>query len=275
MSSDDVVLKKARLVQQEAQTKKEEEEERRRWEEMDTNCFSKAGMESLLLAAPFVCKSWYKASLSPLCWTSLSFPDYRPSPLFVNTVEEIETIPRSFGLFYDKFVDEYGIDKSRFSITTFVKFVVDRSKGKATQLKLPMYSTEATLRYVSDACPLLKEFSFEDDLVMFKHSQILPEVIGQWKFLENLSLEPSFVLLIEHVCSGKYFSKYFQELLASESPSCYNVLERIVAQIGTHCKNFRRLNLAHYHLRPDEALAIANFLPHLHHIGVQVHHRKG
>ncbi|KAL6206874.1 hypothetical protein ACLB2K_024120 [Fragaria x ananassa] len=242
-------------------------EGRRRWEEMNMDClayaFSKAGMESLLLAVPFVCKSWHKAALNPKCWTCLEFPDHRPYPVFVNTVEEIDTPPRSFGTFYDKFIHVYRIDKSRFSITAFVKMVVDKSKGKATELELPMCGTEAALRYVADACPLLRALTFVDDLVIFKHSQILPEVIGKWKFLEKFFLGGSLILTVEHVNDGRYFCKYFQELLAPETPSCYNVLERIIVQIGTHCKQFRFLNLILIHLLQVEALAIVNFLPHL------------
>ncbi|XP_004293607.1 PREDICTED: uncharacterized protein LOC101314349 [Fragaria vesca subsp. vesca] len=155
------------------------------------------------------------------------------------------------------------IESIRFSITAFVKMVVDKSKGKATELELPMCGTEAALRYVADACPLLRALTFVDDLVIFKHSQILPEVIGKWKFLEKFFLGGSLILTVEHVNDGRYFCKYFQELLAPETPSCYNVLERIIVQIGTHCKQFRFLNLILIHLLQVEALAIVNFLPHL------------
>nr|XP_011461970.1 PREDICTED: F-box/LRR-repeat protein At3g48880-like [Fragaria vesca subsp. vesca] len=245
----------------------EQEQEKRRWEEMNEDClanaFSRTGMKSLLLAIPFVCKSWYKASLSPECWTCLFFPDYVPTPLLVSTVEEIEMGPQSFGTFYEKFIDEYGIDKSRFSITGFVKLVVGRSKGKATELELPMYGTKAALRYVANVCPLLRHLSFQDDLVIFKHSRILPQVIGKWKFLESLSLRPRLVVNDEQKRDGNCWTRYFQELLAPDILSRNNVLERIIAQIGTHCKHFRQLNLIQTHLHQDGALAIANFLPHL------------
>ena len=39
------------------------------------NVLEKVGMRSLLLDAPFVCKSWYRASLHPSCWQSLIFID--------------------------------------------------------------------------------------------------------------------------------------------------------------------------------------------------------
>ncbi|CAL2281406.1 unnamed protein product [Prunus armeniaca] len=51
----------------------------RRWKDLQMDCLLKVlvkvGMESLLLDVPFVCKSWYKATLNPSCWQSLLFPD--------------------------------------------------------------------------------------------------------------------------------------------------------------------------------------------------------
>ena len=50
------------------------------WEELNTellvDIFRRVGMESLLLDVPLVCKSWYKASLDPMCWKHLHFPKY-------------------------------------------------------------------------------------------------------------------------------------------------------------------------------------------------------
>lgn len=42
----------------------------RRWENLGMDCitmvFARVGMESLILSLPFVCKSWYAATLDPL-----------------------------------------------------------------------------------------------------------------------------------------------------------------------------------------------------------------
>ncbi|KAL7177290.1 hypothetical protein ACSBR2_030609 [Camellia fascicularis] len=37
------------------------------------NVLGRVGIESLLIDVPFVCKSWYKATESPLCWRQLDF----------------------------------------------------------------------------------------------------------------------------------------------------------------------------------------------------------
>ncbi|KAJ6779011.1 hypothetical protein OIU74_002742 [Salix koriyanagi] len=54
------------------------EMEERKWEDLEFDCLvnvlGRVDMESLLLYVPFVCKSWYKASLNPSCWKHLVFP---------------------------------------------------------------------------------------------------------------------------------------------------------------------------------------------------------
>lgn len=101
------------------------------------NIFGRVGMESLLLDIPFVCKSWYKASLDSSCWQCLIFPDFTADlGLEPNTLCQ-------------RFVSEYRIDKSRFSSTTFVKFVVNRSRGKATSITIPAYCTREAVEFVA------------------------------------------------------------------------------------------------------------------------------
>lgn len=140
----------------------------------------------------------------------------------VNNHFQSSRVPVSF---YDKFVEQCRIDRSRFSITAFVKFVVDRSRGNALLLKLPEFCTEEALRYVSDKCPLLEALWLTDDLVLFKLSQIVPQVIGKWKFLEWLSLGGSVGYIMEQMESDKpYFSKHFEGLLTLDSPLRYDVL---------------------------------------------------
>ncbi|KAL7177309.1 hypothetical protein ACSBR2_030628 [Camellia fascicularis] len=51
---------------------------RGKWENSNTDCLvnvlGRVGIGSLILNVPFVCKLWYKASLSHLCWQRLVFP---------------------------------------------------------------------------------------------------------------------------------------------------------------------------------------------------------
>ncbi|KAM5563242.1 hypothetical protein ABKV19_018085 [Rosa sericea] len=58
-------------------------------------------------------------------------------------------------------------------------------------------------------------------------------------------------------------SKHFKVLLASESLLCYNVLDRILVQIGTHCQV---LNNFHATVGEVEASTIVNSLPNLQNI---------
>ncbi|CAL8989590.1 unnamed protein product [Prunus brigantina] len=101
----------------------------RRWEDLEMDCLvkvlEKVGKESLLLDVPFVCKSWYKATLNPSCCECIEvWPwDVSECPNFQNLM--------------DRFVSEYQIDGDRCSVTAFLKFVINRSSGNATVLKLP------------------------------------------------------------------------------------------------------------------------------------------
>ena len=99
-----------------------------KWEDLNMDCLvnvlTRVGIESLLLGAPFVCQSWYKASLHPSCWQIINF---------------------------------YKIERGRLSsyfsdgITTeFIKFIINRSRGNATEVWLPDDCTEEALRYIAD-----------------------------------------------------------------------------------------------------------------------------
>ena len=120
-------------------------EDQRIWGDLNSDClvkiFGKVGMESLLLDIPFVCKSWYKASLDSSCWQCLIFPDFTADPAASLSLEPNTLCQR--------FVSEYRIDKSRFSSTKFVKFVVNRSRGKATSITLPAYCTQEAVEFVA------------------------------------------------------------------------------------------------------------------------------
>ncbi|XP_062003520.1 F-box/LRR-repeat protein At3g48880-like [Rosa rugosa] len=241
----------------------------RRWEDLEVDClanvFAKVGMESLLLALPFVCKSWYAASLNPLCWKFLSFPDFEPYPLFTG-MHEIDFETRKFGPFYDKFIRKYRIRRTRFSITGFVKLVASRSNGKATYLKLPGFCTEEALRYVSEACPELRMLYLCDDLVIFKHTQIISELIGKWKHLEHLTLGGNCgEILKQYRGNGDYLSKNF-EALTSFKYNSNGTLHRILLQIAIHCKHFRSLHIFETLVGEVEAWAIVTMLPDLTHL---------
>ena len=106
---------------------------RKKWENMEMDClvniFGRVGIESLALDVPFVCKSWYKATLNPLCWQSLIFPiDLRESRLPNIIPEGLEFILVSpKGVEVVKSADRESV----------VKGAVNRSQRSATRLVLP------------------------------------------------------------------------------------------------------------------------------------------
>ncbi|KAL6213623.1 hypothetical protein ACLB2K_013070 [Fragaria x ananassa] len=208
-----------------------------KWDKLDHDClvhiFGKVGrgfMESLLMDIPFVCKSWHKASLDPKCLESLIFP------IIVTNVynTDVETEDWTCDPFLKRFLTEFRINKN-FSITAFIKFMVNRSKGCATEIRLPVCTSEEALKHVAASCPRLKTLTLPADVVYYK-SRMIPDMIGKWKDLEYLLMG-----------------------------SCYHDMEKIISQIGLHCKNFYYLDIRDCLVTKDAALAIAK-LPNLKHI---------
>lgn len=155
--------------------------EERKWEDLEFYCLvnvlGRVGMESLLLDVPFVCKSWYKASLDPSCWKHLVFP------------KDLDLEWDSTLL--DRFKDKYKIENC--SVDAFTKFVVGRSHGKCTGLFLPNGCTEDVAKYVADECPALITLSLPYDIIR-SESSIVPSLIGKCEHLENLWLGSSINL---------------------------------------------------------------------------------
>ena len=112
--------------------------EERKWEDLEFDCLvnvlGRVGMESLLLHVPFVCRSWYEASLNPSCWKHLVFPHD------IHSIWDVTLI--------DKFWAYYEIHKC--SEDAFIKFVVGRSHGNCTGLSLPNDCSEEVLKYIAD-----------------------------------------------------------------------------------------------------------------------------
>lgn len=101
--------------------------------------FERLGLEDLILGVPLVCKSWYEASSNPLCWKSLNFAqlDLHPSSHFVG-----------------RFKQQYQIEK--FSFTTFLKFMVNRSCRSVAEIVLP--SLDVTFVLLEDLDCISKEY---------------------------------------------------------------------------------------------------------------------
>ncbi|XP_024190881.1 uncharacterized protein LOC112194868 [Rosa chinensis] len=140
-----------------------------------------------------------------------------------------------------------------------IMFVVNRSNGLAIQLKLPEFCTKEGLMFVSDACPLLKNVWLPDDLVIFKTSHIVSQLIRKWKFLESLILGFGMLnIMDQYEMDGrpKFLSEHFNKLLTMKDFFSPNALDAILVQIGTHCKHFTDLMVYHTSLGEVEASRI-------------------
>ncbi|TQD83489.1 hypothetical protein C1H46_030959 [Malus baccata] len=144
----------------------------RSWEDMEQNClaqvFIRVGLESLLLFIPFVCKSWYSATKNPACWERINFPDANDDvtdPFSVNDAvldrpwtRANRTENQRFDVFIRTFARENDILWRYFSITNFMKMVIDRSAGSLRFLKIPgllshyMFAIHKTLQHVGKSC---------------------------------------------------------------------------------------------------------------------------
>ncbi|KAF5935708.1 hypothetical protein HYC85_026837 [Camellia sinensis] len=189
------------------------------------------GIESLILNVPFVCKSWYKASLSHLCWQRLVFPRM-PSPN--------DSFPCDG--FTPKLLDKYKIE-GEFSVTSFIKSIVKRSDKSTTFLALPVSCTEEALFYVADECPNLRALCFD--------YEIIPKLMSKWKALEILVLGSNLemeAILAETVIHCK-------NLLAFAVISGY-IEERHASAIVNLLPNIKRLSLRHAHMARENLVMI-------------------
>ncbi|BFG14170.1 hypothetical protein CerSpe_004440 [Prunus speciosa] len=91
--------------------------------------------------------------------------------------------------FVCKFASEYQIDGDRCSVSAFLKFLINRSSGNATVLKLPKCCTVEAFEFAANVCPGLVTSSLPVNLLDNKHTN--QELIGKWKNLEVLSLYSS------------------------------------------------------------------------------------
>ncbi|CAL5416731.1 unnamed protein product [Camellia sinensis] len=84
------------------------EGEKRKELNMDclVNVLGRVGIESLLIDVPFVCKSWYKATRSPLCWRKLDFLEI--------SLDDCTSL-----FFLARLIDDYQV-KGKFSFTAII-----------------------------------------------------------------------------------------------------------------------------------------------------------
>ncbi|CAL5413819.1 unnamed protein product [Camellia sinensis] len=162
-----------------------------KWQDLSMDCsvnvFGRVRIESLLLDVPFMCKSWYKATLSPLCWRRLDF-----SKISLDSWSYDESISR--------LLDKYQLH-DKLSVTAFIKFVVKRSARSATFLSFPNCCTEEALLYVADDAlrvPILKQDEASAIVTLLPNIKQL--------FLRHASMEKENPVMILQGCKElKYF----------------------------------------------------------------------
>ncbi|XP_042380451.1 F-box/LRR-repeat protein At3g48880-like [Zingiber officinale] len=175
-----------------------EEEGDQRWDEMQADCliniFRRLALGDLTVVVPFVCKSWYRASLDPSCWRRPNFRslDFTPWSPF----------SRAFALRYRL--------HSPLSFSAFLRFALHRSRGVVDQLAFPLSSAVSIhdLAYASVKCPRLKVLALPDNL-MLEDDLRIPELVRRWKDLEHLEMETNPSSFLEAVAEiDRNFSRF-------------------------------------------------------------------
>ncbi|KAI8003710.1 F-box/LRR-repeat protein [Camellia lanceoleosa] len=198
------------------------------------NVLGRVGIESLLIDVLFVCKSWYKATKSPLCWRQLDFLEI--------SLDDCTSL-----FFLARLVDDYQV-KGKFSFTSIVKTLVKRSATSAMYVSFPNsgFCDEewlVTLAIFFDSPSVLTivlelPADIDHDVV-----SKVPKLTSNWKCLEFLRFGTTFKM------------------------------EEILSQISIHCKNFACFSASHADIKKDEATSIVTLVPNIV-FGVKMEGRK-
>lgn len=161
-------------------------EQERKWENLPSDClvsiFCYLGLVELTVTLPFVCKSWYEASLDPRCWKKLDF-----QALDFCSESNLER----------RFKQEYGV-RSSFSFSAFMKLCVSRSRGSAVELATPYIEGASILQdliFASIECPRLKVLAITG--IYHQDDNQLHDLISKWKELEILKITWKPISIVE------------------------------------------------------------------------------
>ncbi|KAJ3674494.1 hypothetical protein LUZ60_005110 [Juncus effusus] len=152
-------------------------EEERPWQNMDIDCllniFRLLDLQDITLFVPFVCSSWYRVSLDPICYQVLDF-------------RKLDFMPWSH--FSKDFSLRFGLSQP-FSLSGFLKLCVARSHGLVMEICFPPLLGMALedLTYISYECPKLTKLVLPN--MLSEHEPHLPEIIGRWPELKQLEME--------------------------------------------------------------------------------------
>ncbi|KAA8519405.1 hypothetical protein F0562_013661 [Nyssa sinensis] len=186
--------------------------EERKWEELDMDCLvnvlGRLDMESLILDIPFVCKSWHKASLSPLCWQHLDF-----SEILAPCTTRLKDKHFHVSHVWRKVNPTSNFEDEDLFVTTLIKSVITRNNKSTVSLVFPLCYPKEALIYAAEECSTLKHLVLPTDVLLFDEKFPLVSFIRKWRNLEVLGLE---------------------------SVTC---LEEILTQVSLHCNNFVGLDV--------------------------------
>ncbi|PIA38912.1 hypothetical protein AQUCO_02700244v1 [Aquilegia coerulea] len=198
------------------------------WEDLHTDClikiFGRVGLESLILTIPFVCKSWYKASLDPHCWKVL---DFKPIP--VNTIPRAIMVLQKMPWGY-KFKNLPDVTPS----SQFMKTAVNRSGGLATEVVFhTCLLRDNILEYILERCPALKTLSLPEwkhfvrrgECLQRENDKCLLKMISKLHNLESLMtlniVSPNLTMVLNqlHIHCPNLVTLGFQDVISDDIAS--------------------------------------------------------
>ncbi|XP_020580464.1 F-box/LRR-repeat protein At3g48880-like [Phalaenopsis equestris] len=221
--------------------------ELRGWEGMQTDClvniFSRLGLEDLITAVSFVCRSWNQASFDPLCQRILDFRylDFNSSsPLAL------------------------ALSVPRLSFSGFFKLALDHAHGAAVDLRFPSHFSvsKQDLSLASDECPKLRNLILPR--VESEDEEQLLKAISKWKELEVLEMESKPSILAEMVKQIGIHCNKFKGLKLRGS-----IKKEDAAAIVGCLPNLEWLDLSSCRLGRGELLAIVDGCRHLKRLSVR------
>ncbi|KAM7485787.1 hypothetical protein LguiA_001796 [Lonicera macranthoides] len=215
--------------------------EGRKWEDMEMDClvniFGRVGTGSLVFGVAFVCKSWNKATLNPLCWQSLMFP------------KDLEDSR------FPWFIDLEGL----------LKGAVNRSQRSATRLALPDNCSNEDIIYALEECPLLKLLSIPYSAIYNRGGFIIPSMINKLKNLETLMI-PFSLDLEEIIAQIKLHCKNFIDISVTNA----KISSDAAIAIATLLPNIKGLSLRRCELERSDLVIILNGCKKLEYMDVSI-----
>ncbi|CAL5347679.1 unnamed protein product [Camellia sinensis] len=204
------------------------EGEKRKELNMDclVNVLGRVGIESLLIDVPFVCKSWYKATRSPLCWRKLDFLEI--------SLDDCTSL-----FFLARLIDDYQV-KGKFSFTAIVKTLIN-------EFFMPNVEQKVQRKKV---CLNLIVLELPADIDHDVVSRV-PKLMSNWKYLEFLRFGTTFKME-ETLAQISIHCKNFADLSAFHA----DIKKNEATSIVTSAPNIEYLGLRYSNIDRESLLMI-------------------